>query len=60
MQRTIEQWQACNPAAMAYTQSDTAKYHAFLDAKLDILELYDEAVRLRRKLQFGDFNGEGD
>lgn len=51
MKRTIEQWQNCDPSAMAHNQSDAAKFFAFEDAKADILELYAENKRIRRVMQ---------
>jgi hypothetical protein len=51
MKRTIEQWQNCDPNAMAHNQSDAAKAFAFEDAKADILELYAENKRIRRVMQ---------
>jgi hypothetical protein len=47
MKRTIEQWQNCDPKAMAYEQSDAAKLFAFQDAKADILELHKELLRFK-------------
>ena len=47
MNRTIEQWNGCQPEAMATEQSDVARTFAFADAKADILELHRENERLR-------------
>ena len=40
MKRTIQQWEGCNPEAMATEQSEAARIYAFADAKADILELH--------------------
>ena len=47
MNRKIEHWKLCSPQAMAYNQSDAAKFYAFQDARADILELDEENQRLR-------------
>ncbi len=39
MNRSIATWRECDPNAMAFNQSDAAKFHAFTDARADILEL---------------------
>lgn len=36
MKRTIEQWNGCDPKAMATEQSDVARTFAFADSKADI------------------------
>ena len=51
MKRTIEQWKKCDPKAMATRQSDAAKYFAFEDAKADIIELYNENLRLKNVMR---------
>lgn len=48
MQRTIQQWRGCVPAAMAHGQSPVAIEFAFADAKADILALYALAERVAR------------
>ena len=50
MKRTIEQWNGCEPEAMATEQSEVARTFAFADAKADILELHRENERLRELL----------
>ena len=47
MNRKIEQWRNCTPGAMATSQSKNARVYAFIDAKHDILELYDDAIRYK-------------
>ena len=48
LQRTIQQWRAGQPAAMATNQSRAAIQFAFEDAKADILALYALAERVAR------------
>lgn len=48
MQRTITQWRAGQPAAMATQQSPAAITYALEDAKADILALYALVERVAR------------
>jgi hypothetical protein len=45
--RSIEQWQNCDPHAMATRQSDAAIENAFVDAKHDVLALSTEVAALK-------------
>ena len=45
--RSIEQWQNCDPHAMATRQSYAAIEYAFIDAKRDILALSAEVAALK-------------
>ena len=45
--RSIEQWQNCDPHAMATRQSYAAIENAFVDAKHDVLALSTEVAALK-------------
>lgn len=49
MNRSIDRWSICSPAAMV-NQSKTATQYAFEDARHDILELHEQNKRLRAML----------
>lgn len=49
MNRTIEQWRNCDPAAMATQQSEGARMYAFQDARADILWMYSAIKTIRRQ-----------
>ena len=51
LQRTIEQWENCNPRVMTYGQSQVAINYAFEDAKKDIIALSKEIIRLNALLE---------
>lgn len=46
MRRSIEQWQKCDPKAMAFNQSAAAVMYAIADAKSDVLSLHREKIEL--------------
>jgi hypothetical protein len=47
LNRTAEQWQKCDPRAMAI-MSEAAIMYAFQDARRDVLQMHAEIERLRR------------
>lgn len=47
MKRTLEQWELCDPKAMARDMSEAAIMYALEDAKADILELHKEMLRFK-------------
>jgi hypothetical protein len=51
MRRSIEQYKNSCPKTMAHDMSDNAKQFAFEDAKSDIIELYEENIKMRELLR---------
>lgn len=54
MQRTISQWEYCDPKAMAANMSESAVYYALSDAKADIIELHKKVEYLKKRHSYID------